>query len=498
MIKDLDNLKTRAVQEHESKREAERDVETKRRSASKKADEAYIIGRRFLSSNNVQGAETSFSEAVKQYDIGRNAHGVACALYSRAQVLMLTGRVDRAERDAERALRILPNFLKASSLRVHLYQKKGLEYSAACGHFKTLSKNLATMYGKYTQAVLTSGGSVRTRPTDLRVERESARVALSRALEQLPENLRGNNIAAMTYFHPPSAPMVPSMVYVIGTNHVSKDSCDAVQRFIRTLRPSCVMVELCDARSHMLDPKALDRLKKVKGLDELLPMWRKGNISTFELLHGYCLSQVGSKLKTVPGAEFRAAASVARELGAELNLGDRPVHITIKRAWSSLSRWQKFRLVCEYMWSAVRGISEAELEKLDECMKTRGVLELMKEEFGRTFPEMLHTLCTERDMFMVNTLRHKASAHQVVVAVVGAAHVPGIREHWENSDINMAELMDPVVRKKSRGRSWLKIAAVTTVICVATWGIVRVARTRGTEIRGNLRGWTRPWGGSSA
>ena len=101
------------------------------------------------------------------------------------------------------------------------------------------------------------------------------------------------------------------------------------------------------------------------------------------------------------------AKDAAEEIGARLCLGDRHASITIKRAWNSLSRWKKLRLVFEYLWGSIRGISQEELEKLDECMKTRGVLELLKEEFAGTFPEMLHTLCTERDMYMAYQLRRQ-------------------------------------------------------------------------------------------
>lgn len=58
-------------------------------------------------------------------------------------------------------------------------------------------------------------------------------------------------------------------------------------------------------------------------------------------LSGHLTKELGM----APGGEFRKAFREARRVpGCVIQLGDRPVHITLQRAISSLSWWQKLRL----------------------------------------------------------------------------------------------------------------------------------------------------------
>eukprot|EP00939_MAST-03C_sp_MAST-3C-sp1_P002647 g2647.t1 len=506
MLSDLDRLKARALDSHKGK-EAEREEEEKKRQvAEKEGNQAFVDALQIRKEQNVNvgvGIASSirereidlWSRAIECWERSRNnPHGVACALHRRAEVHVMMGRLDEALKDMARAVVILPNFMYVDMLHKQILVRKGLGDTQKCKVLSARINQMASMFKNYAARAITSSGRIPIRPSNFLVEKKNAAARAKKLAESLPDDLgKASNFAVLTYHHPPAAPMSPTHIFVIGTNHVSKSSAESVKKLIKHLRPSCVFVELCDGRSHMLDPRALDQLKKQRSFGELLGLWRERKISTFEMLHGYFLSSVGSKLKTIPGEEFRMAKQASEEVGATLCLGDRPVSITIKRAWNSLSRWQKVKLVFEYLWGSIRGISEEELEKLDECMKTRGVLELLKEEFAGSFPEMLHTLCTERDMYMAYQLRLRAGMHPLIVAVVGAAHVPGIRYHWDDTDIDMHEISSPIVRRHNRraGQSYalLKCVLGFGVFCAGAWGVLHVARTRGPAIRGRLRGW---------
>ncbi len=52
-----------------------------------------------------------------------------------------------------------------------------------------------------------------------------------------------------------------------------------------------------------------------------------------------------------PGLEFRAAARAAEAVQAQVVLGDRPIEITLERAWTALDWKQRFRL-CRDLLSA--------------------------------------------------------------------------------------------------------------------------------------------------
>ena len=62
-------------------------------------------------------------------------------------------------------------------------------------------------------------------------------------------------------------------------------------------------------------------------------------------------------------------------------------------------------------------------------MKREDVLETLLAEIGESLPEIRRILIDERDQYLAHQIR--TAPGQKIVAVVGAGHVPGIREHWE-------------------------------------------------------------------
>ena len=61
------------------------------------------------------------------------------------------------------------------------------------------------------------------------------------------------------------------------------------------------------------------------------------------------LGQAGDALGVTPGAEFRAAVAEAREIGAKVVLGDRPVSVTLARTWAALGPWARVRFLWELL-----------------------------------------------------------------------------------------------------------------------------------------------------
>ena len=92
-------------------------------------------------------------------------------------------------------------------------------------------------------------------------------------------------------------------------------------------------------------------------------------------------------------------------------------------------------------------------------------------EMGKAFPTILQPLLTERDQYMVHTLRMIAAQVPVTVAVVGAGHLRGIREHWEQEiDIEEIERMPP------KRRSWRPYILGITGLAVTTVVVLRWRR----------------------
>ncbi|RYD01675.1 hypothetical protein N752_29305 [Desulforamulus aquiferis] len=91
-------------------------------------------------------------------------------------------------------------------------------------------------------------------------------------------------------------------------------------------------------------------------------------------------------------------------------------------AW--LGFWGKIKLLSQISLGIFSkdDISEEELEQL----KTQDMLDAMLNEFSHSFPDLKTPLIDERDQYLSQKI--KEAPGNKVVAVVGAAHVPGIKK----------------------------------------------------------------------
>ncbi|KAL0001736.1 hypothetical protein SO802_015517 [Lithocarpus litseifolius] len=225
-------------------------------------------------------------------------------------------------------------------------------------------------------------------------------------------------------------------VYLVGTAHVSQESCREVEAIISYLKPQVVFLELCSSRVAVLTPQNI----KVPTMGEMVDMWKKKH-NIFGILYSWFLSKVASKLEVFPGTEFRVAYEEAMKYGARVILGDRPVQITIRRTWAKMPLWHKIKLLYSLLFQAVFLPSPEDLNKMLKEMDDVDVLTLVIQEMSKEFPTLMETLVHERDRYMSSTLLKIASEHSSVVAVVGKGHLQGIKKHW----------MQPVVVKDLMG-----------------------------------------------
>uniref|UniRef100_A0A452ZGF1 TraB domain-containing protein n=1 Tax=Aegilops tauschii subsp. strangulata TaxID=200361 RepID=A0A452ZGF1_AEGTS len=77
-------------------------------------------------------------------------------------------------------------------------------------------------------------------------------------------------------------------VYVVGTAHVSQESCDQVKAVINFLKPQAVFLELCSSRVSILTPQNL----QVPTMNEMIDMWKKKKMNTFGILYSWFLAKV--------------------------------------------------------------------------------------------------------------------------------------------------------------------------------------------------------------
>uniref|UniRef100_A0A2P2K0H0 TraB domain-containing protein-like n=2 Tax=Rhizophora mucronata TaxID=61149 RepID=A0A2P2K0H0_RHIMU len=230
-------------------------------------------------------------------------------------------------------------------------------------------------------------------------------------------------------------------VYLVGTAHVSQESCIEVQAVINSLKPQVVFLELCSSRVAVLTPQNL----KVPTMAEMIEMWKK-NHNLFGILYSWFLAKVANKLEVFPGSEFRVAFEEARKYGAKVILGDRPVQITLRRTWDKMPLWHKAKLVYSLLFQAVFLPSPEDLNKMLKEMDDVDMLTLVIQEMSKEFPTLMETLVHERDQYMSSMLVRAAREHTSVVAVVGKGHLQGIKKHWRQPVV-MKDLLELPSRK---------------------------------------------------
>ncbi|CAI9783607.1 unnamed protein product [Fraxinus pennsylvanica] len=215
-------------------------------------------------------------------------------------------------------------------------------------------------------------------------------------------------------------------VYLVGTAHVSAESCQEVQAVINFLKPEVVFLELCSSRVAVLTPQNL----KIPKMAEMMEMWKK-NHNLFGILYSWFLAKVASQLEVLPGAEFRVAYEEAMKYDGRVILGDRPVQITLQRTWAKMPLWHKTKLLYSILFQAFFLPSPADLNRMLKEMDDVDMLTLVIQEMSKQFPTLMETLVHERDQYMSTSLLRIAREHNSVVAVVGKGHLPGIQTNWK-------------------------------------------------------------------
>lgn len=249
-------------------------------------------------------------------------------------------------------------------------------------------------------------------------------------------------------------------VHLLGTAHVSAQSCAEVEAAVRTLRPDVVLVELDPGRLQALrDPEAWRRTDIRKVLRERqLPA----------LIAGLVLSsyqrRLGGQTGVRPGAELLRAVTVAEAEGIRVELCDRPIKTTLRRIWRAIPFWRKPLLLMGLFGSLFsrEKISEQDLGAL----RQGETLDLMLKEMGSTLPQLATSLVSERDWYMSERLQ--ASTGRVALAVVGAAHVPGMAEALRAGRRFDLAALDAVPQPALAYRlAWWSISALVIAALVA-------------------------------
>ncbi|KAG8087756.1 hypothetical protein GUJ93_ZPchr0010g8918 [Zizania palustris] len=227
----------------------------------------------------------------------------------------------------------------------------------------------------------------------------------------------------------------PEDVWILGTSHLSEESVAQVERVLRAVRPDNVVVELCRSRAGIMyaptagasgEPLLKSNMFSLGGSKFFGAINRSINLGgqtalALRLLLAVFSSKISSGANQPFGEEFRAARKVSEDLGAQLVLGDRPIEITLERAWKSLSWDEKTKLVV----SLFRGITST-TDTPNE--KVTGSPYELYEKLSMSYPSLLQPLIHERDMFLAWSLKRSKAVNKskTVVGIIGKGHMNGV------------------------------------------------------------------------
>ena len=269
-------------------------------------------------------------------------------------------------------------------------------------------------------------------------------------------------------------------IYLLGTAHVSKESVEEVKALVAEVEPEAIAVELCPTRY-----EALTAADKWKNLD-IFKVIREGKL--LMLLGNLGLSayqrRIGKELGVEPGAELIAGVDAAKERQLEPVLIDRDIQTTLKRTWRNVGFFKKLMLLSETLAGAFEGGSDEVDAASVEALKEKENLEDAMGEFAKALPEVKGPLIDERDLYMVSKLQELDA--KTVVAVVGAGHVAGMTEHFED-EIDRESLT--TIPPASSWTSVLKWLVPAIVLLAFGYG---VQNSEGGSLEEMLLAWILP------
>lgn len=225
-------------------------------------------------------------------------------------------------------------------------------------------------------------------------------------------------------------------IILIGTAHVSKNSALQVKEVIEAEQPDSVCIELDEQRyQSILDKdkwKKMDIFKVIKEKKATLLLMNLA-ISSFQ-------NRMADQMGIKAGQEMLQGIQSAKEVNAELVLADRNIQTTFSRIWHGVGFWGKQKLLLEIVYSIFSkdSISEEELEE----MKKQDTINAVLREFTTAFPQLKVPLIDERDQYLAQKI--KEAPGKKIVAVLGAAHVPGVtREIYKEQDLKRLSEVPP-------------------------------------------------------
>lgn len=278
-------------------------------------------------------------------------------------------------------------------------------------------------------------------------------------------------------------------IILLGTAHVSQQSVEDVRHVARTREIDTLAIELDSVRYNKFvnNDTSFDKLDIFTVIKQ-----KKAMMLLSSLVLSAFQRRLGDMLEVAPGSEMLAAVEESKRLEIPCDLIDRAADITLKRAWVCSSIWGKQKILASLlaMVFSREKISEEQLNELKTMSLQGGVME----ELAKFLPNLKSVLVDERDEYLAMKLSQSKGSY--ILAVLGAAHVPGVVKHLQrlssesqSKDVSHApgeeeqlaarlQELEHIPQKKFHIGKYIIPAVVISLI---VWGFFKGGTSRGTQ-----------------
>lgn len=231
-------------------------------------------------------------------------------------------------------------------------------------------------------------------------------------------------------------------IILVGTAHVSAESMTETACAVETEKPETVAIELDEKRlENLTDPESWRKMDIIKVLKN-----KQGFLMLANIVLASYQKRMGQDAGVRPGDEMLAAINKAKEMNISQVMVDRPIAVTMRRAWEENSLWGKCKLLSAMIASAfsTEEVDSAEIENL----KKKSEMDSMMKELSDYMPDVKRVLIDERDRYLACHIWQCPG--NKVLAVLGAGHLNGVQSHLEkiaageeNADCSDIETVPP-------------------------------------------------------
>ena len=286
-------------------------------------------------------------------------------------------------------------------------------------------------------------------------------------------------------------------IVLLGTAHVSQQSCEEVKVAIAEKKPDCVAIELDEQRyASINDSEAWKNLDIIKVLRE-----KKGFLLLANLVLSSFQKRMGANVGVKPGDEMRAGIDAAKELNIPCEMVDRPIQTTLRRAWAKNSGYGKIKLLSALLASAAskEEVSGEEIETL----KNKSEMDGMMSELAEYMPGVKEVLIDERDFYLAAHIWEavQKDERKSVIAVLGAGHLPGVQAHLEKIAAGQENTDTTEINSLPEKKAGAKIvgwAIPVIIIALIAAGFVFGGMKKGADLLGAWVIWNAALAGIGA